>query len=438
MAAVAGARARDRARRGRLPLGRPGPPLHRRDGEPLARPHRPRPRGDGRGDRAQLRTLEAFHTFGDVANPPALELVDRLVALSPMTDPRVFLCLGGGDAIDTRGQARAPALGGQGPAGAHPPDQPHVRLPRHARLRHEPRRHGVDAPGLRPAARIGLARRPPVARGARGRDRARRARQRRRLLLRAGDRRRRRAPGARRATSRRVAAICKRHGVLLVIDSVICAFGRVGTWLGYERWDIEPDMVVLAKGITSGYLPLGGVVVSAAVAEPFWSTARRRDVPPRRHLRRPPDLLRRRAREPRHPRAREPRPARARARGRADGHPRAAGRARRVRRDPRRPRPRSRRRPHAGGAREVPGAMVRYSAAIREAGVLLRRRRPASRSGRRSRSSARTWTRSRAPCAPGSTPSRRFVASIVRLPCVYRPMPWTPRRPRCPAASSSR
>ena len=69
-----------------------------------------------------------------------------------------------------------------------------------------------------------------------------------------------------------VAAICKRHGVLLVIDSVICAFGRVGTWFGYERWDIEPDMVVLAKGITSGYLPLGGVLISAAVAEPFWSS----------------------------------------------------------------------------------------------------------------------------------------------------------------------
>ena len=73
-----------------------------------------------------------------------------------------------------------------------------------------------------------------------------------------------------------VAAICKRHGVLLVIDSVICAFGRLGTWFGYERWDIEPDMVVLAKGITSGYLPLGGVIVSDAVAEPFWAEAGRR------------------------------------------------------------------------------------------------------------------------------------------------------------------
>ena len=50
--------------------------------------------------------------------------------------------------------------------------------------------------------------------------------------------------------------------MLLVIDSVICAFGRLGTWLGYERWTIEPDLVVLAKGITSGYLPLGAVLVS--------------------------------------------------------------------------------------------------------------------------------------------------------------------------------
>ena len=68
-----------------------------------------------------------------------------------------------------------------------------------------------------------------------------------------------------------VGAICKRHGVLLVIDSVICGFGRLGTWLGYERFAIEPDMVVLAKGITSGYLPLGGVLVSAEVSAPFWS-----------------------------------------------------------------------------------------------------------------------------------------------------------------------
>ena len=67
-----------------------------------------------------------------------------------------------------------------------------------------------------------------------------------------------------------VAELCERTGVLLVIDAVICAFGRLGTWFGIERWNVEPDMIVFAKGVTSGYLPLGGVIVSERVAEPFW------------------------------------------------------------------------------------------------------------------------------------------------------------------------
>ena len=69
-----------------------------------------------------------------------------------------------------------------------------------------------------------------------------------------------------------VAEACRRHDVLLVIDAVICGFGRLGTWYGIERWDVVPDMITFAKGVTSGYLPLGGVIVSERVAEPFWST----------------------------------------------------------------------------------------------------------------------------------------------------------------------
>lgn len=67
-----------------------------------------------------------------------------------------------------------------------------------------------------------------------------------------------------------VAELCERTGVLLVVDAVICAFGRLGTWFGIERWNVEPAMIVFAKGVTSGYLPLGGVMVSERVAEPFW------------------------------------------------------------------------------------------------------------------------------------------------------------------------
>jgi putrescine---pyruvate transaminase len=67
-----------------------------------------------------------------------------------------------------------------------------------------------------------------------------------------------------------LAEICKRSGVLFVADSVICGFGRLGSWFGVERFGVEPDMITFAKGVTSGYMPLGGVVVAEHVAEPFW------------------------------------------------------------------------------------------------------------------------------------------------------------------------
>lgn len=67
----------------------------------------------------------------------------------------------------------------------------------------------------------------------------------------------------------RVREICDRHGVLLVSEEAICAFGRLGEWFGCTRLDYRPDMVTFAKGVTSGYAPLGGVVVSDRIAEPF-------------------------------------------------------------------------------------------------------------------------------------------------------------------------
>jgi adenosylmethionine-8-amino-7-oxononanoate aminotransferase len=197
--------------------------------------------------------------------------VERLVQLSPMNDPRVFLCLGGGDAIDTAAKLARQYWAAQGQAerihlisrtyayhGTHGfgtslvgmesmrqgygpllGSVSHVDHESPEALEAEIERVGADTVAAffcEPVIGAGGVRPAP--------------------------------PGYIEA----VAAICKRHGVLLVIDSVICAFGRVGTWFGYERWNIEPDMIVLAKGITSGYLPLGGVVVSDAVAQPFWST----------------------------------------------------------------------------------------------------------------------------------------------------------------------
>jgi adenosylmethionine-8-amino-7-oxononanoate aminotransferase len=67
----------------------------------------------------------------------------------------------------------------------------------------------------------------------------------------------------------RVREICDRHGVLLVSDEVICAFGRLGYYFGSERYGYQPDIITFAKGITSGYSPMGGMVVSDRLMEPF-------------------------------------------------------------------------------------------------------------------------------------------------------------------------
>ncbi len=67
----------------------------------------------------------------------------------------------------------------------------------------------------------------------------------------------------------RVRDICDRHGVLLVSDEVICAFGRLGSWFGAQRYGYVPDMITFAKGVTSGYAPLAGVLCRDFLAEPF-------------------------------------------------------------------------------------------------------------------------------------------------------------------------
>jgi len=67
----------------------------------------------------------------------------------------------------------------------------------------------------------------------------------------------------------RVREICDRHGVLLISDEVICAWGRLGHWFGCERFDYLPDMITTAKGISSAYVPLGAVIAGEHIAEPF-------------------------------------------------------------------------------------------------------------------------------------------------------------------------
>ncbi|MCK1816663.1 aminotransferase class III-fold pyridoxal phosphate-dependent enzyme [Streptomyces sp. XM4011] len=66
-----------------------------------------------------------------------------------------------------------------------------------------------------------------------------------------------------------VRRLCDRYGILLVLDEVMTGFGRCGTWFAADRWGVEPDLLTFAKGVNSGYVPIGGVVLSDAVAAHF-------------------------------------------------------------------------------------------------------------------------------------------------------------------------
>jgi adenosylmethionine-8-amino-7-oxononanoate aminotransferase len=69
---------------------------------------------------------------------------------------------------------------------------------------------------------------------------------------------------------REVREICRETGVLFVADEVITGFGRTGDWFASSRLGLEPDLMTCAKGITSGYVPMGAVVAAPWIAEPFW------------------------------------------------------------------------------------------------------------------------------------------------------------------------
>jgi adenosylmethionine-8-amino-7-oxononanoate aminotransferase len=70
-----------------------------------------------------------------------------------------------------------------------------------------------------------------------------------------------------------VREICTRHHVLLIDDEIITGFGRTGRWFGLSHWNVTPDILSFAKGVTSGYLPLGGIMVSRAIKDAMDSVA---------------------------------------------------------------------------------------------------------------------------------------------------------------------
>lgn len=66
-----------------------------------------------------------------------------------------------------------------------------------------------------------------------------------------------------------VRELCDEHGIVLILDEVMAGFGRAGTWLALDRYDVRPDLITFAKGVNSGYVPLGGVIISDEIAATF-------------------------------------------------------------------------------------------------------------------------------------------------------------------------
>ena len=66
-----------------------------------------------------------------------------------------------------------------------------------------------------------------------------------------------------------VRALCDEHGIVYIADEVMAGFGRCGEWFAVDHWDVVPDLITFAKGVNSGYLPLGGVIISQRIADTF-------------------------------------------------------------------------------------------------------------------------------------------------------------------------
>jgi adenosylmethionine-8-amino-7-oxononanoate aminotransferase len=212
---------------------------------------------------AQLRELAAYHTFELFTNEPSERLAARLAELAPLPDARVFLVSSGSEAVDTAIKlARvAHALAGE-------PERTVV-------VSRRPSYHGVTYGGLSATGlplnqehfgpllgdvvqtpkddldavaavfadhpgRVAAVLAEPVI-GAGGVHPP--------------------VPGYLEGLRR----LCDEHGAWLILDEVVCGFGRLGAWWGAERFGVRPDLVTFAKAVTSGYLPLGGVLVGAGV-----------------------------------------------------------------------------------------------------------------------------------------------------------------------------
>lgn len=212
---------------------------------------------------AQMRRLAGFHTFEKFSNEPADQAAEVIAGLAPVEGSRVFFTSSGSEAVDSALKiARLTQAAGGAPQ-------------RRIVISRKPSYHGVTYGGL---AATGLpanqehfgAMLPDVIQTPKDDLAAVEA-----VFAQHPDQVAAviaepvigaggvypPAPGYLEGLRR----LCDEHGAWLIFDEVICGFGRLGTWWGSQRYDVHPDLTTFAKAVTSGYLPLGGVVVAPSV-----------------------------------------------------------------------------------------------------------------------------------------------------------------------------
>jgi adenosylmethionine-8-amino-7-oxononanoate aminotransferase len=230
--------------------------------------------GHGRAEIAdavarQMRELETYHCFEMFSNPRADELAERVAALAPVPDSRVFFTSGGSEAVDTaiKLSRAAHALAGQ-------PERTLI-------VSRTPSYHGVTYGGMTltglPLNRMDFG--PGVAdvlqvpkddldavRAVFEANPGRVAAVFAEPVIGAGGLW---PPAPGYLTELR--ALCDEHGAHLVFDEVVCGFGRLGTMFAGQHFGVRADLTTFAKAITSGYVPLGGVLVAPSVRAPLES-----------------------------------------------------------------------------------------------------------------------------------------------------------------------
>ncbi len=219
---------------------------------------------------AQLRRLHAYSHYGDVSTEATSRLAERVAALSPIPEAVVFFASGGGESVETavKMARRYWSLTGE-------PERT-VILTRE-RCYHGLAGYGTSIVGS-DVFKTGLG--PLVG------DTARVPWDSASALAETID-----EIGAGRVAAflcepiigaggvllppdgylQGVQDVCRERGVLFIVDEVICGFGRVGDWFASTRFGLEPDAITFAKGITSGYVPLGGVIAGMRLRDAFWA-----------------------------------------------------------------------------------------------------------------------------------------------------------------------